>query len=202
MLSNLHAIPHFPGYAVSRDGCVWSHRAGTWREVKAFSNGKGGGYLKVKLYRDREAHQLKVHAIVATVFLGPRPPGMTVNHKDGVKANNTPENLEWCTVAENNRHARATGLTPPAYTHTPRPARVPTPPKVRKTAEEKRAAIQARLRRGETNEHHKLTEDDVRELRRLHDVEGTSFGALAIRFGISKPQARRIVLRLKWAHVA
>lgn len=64
------------------------------------------------------------------------------------------------------------------------------------------AAPAAGVRRGEANEHAKLTEADVRELRRLHDEEHLSYGALGIRFGISKPQAMRIAKRKKWAHVA
>jgi hypothetical protein len=50
-----------------------------------------------------------VHKLVAEVFLGPRPKGTEVNHKDSVKTNNTFTNLEYITHADNIAHAKRRG---------------------------------------------------------------------------------------------
>lgn len=52
-----------------------------------------------------------LHRLVCEAFHGGQKPSeITVNHKDGVKANNHATNVEWATKAENNRHARAMDL--------------------------------------------------------------------------------------------
>ena len=66
------------------------------------------GYLRVniggKIRRDR------VHRIVAKAFV-PNPYNKPfVNHKDGNKANNNANNLEWCTERENSLLASKKGL--------------------------------------------------------------------------------------------
>jgi hypothetical protein len=43
-------------------------------------------------------------------FYGYREDGLTVNHKDGNKQNNSISNLEYCTRSENCLHAVRTGL--------------------------------------------------------------------------------------------
>ncbi|MCC2547733.1 NUMOD4 motif-containing HNH endonuclease [Hymenobacter sp. BT175] len=68
------------------------------------------GYYVVNLGGPEGLKQRYVHELVAAAFIGPRPEGATINHKDGNKLNNTPANLEYCTYAENNEHARGTGL--------------------------------------------------------------------------------------------
>src|SRR5262245_46396327 len=51
-----------------------------------------------------------VHSLVAEAFIGPRPKGMTVNHKDGDKANNQLDNLEYLSNRDQQLHAHAHGL--------------------------------------------------------------------------------------------
>jgi hypothetical protein len=54
---------------------------------------------------------------------------------------------------------------------------------------------------GEAHHKAKLSEDQIRELRRLR-AEGWTYPALADRFGITKANARMIAKRITWAHVA
>lgn len=65
------------------------------------------GYLRVKI----SGASQYVHILISEAFLGPRPSDETrVNHKDGNKANNTIENLEYITQPQNVQHAYDNGL--------------------------------------------------------------------------------------------
>lgn len=69
----------------------------------------GSGYFVVKLSGRNGGHVL-LHRLVAEVWCD-RPEGTTqVNHIDGDKGNNSAENLEWVTAAENMQKAVETGL--------------------------------------------------------------------------------------------
>lgn len=72
------------------------------------------GYHTVTLsMNSSHARQEKyVHDLVAAAFLGPRPPGHEVNHKDLNKARSHADNLEYLTHAENVNHARKLGMFP------------------------------------------------------------------------------------------
>ena len=52
-----------------------------------------------------------MHSLVALVFIGPRPEGKQINHIDGVRPNNSANNLEYVTPSENNFHAYMLGLS-------------------------------------------------------------------------------------------
>ena len=84
-------------------------RVGNFKGRVLASSRGASGYRKVDLGRGRGRALL--HQLVALTFLGPKPAwAECVNHRDGDKSNNAPSNLEWSTYADNNRHARDTGL--------------------------------------------------------------------------------------------
>ena len=70
-------------------------------------------YQEVKLYKKGEKRTYKVHRLVALAFVPNPEKKPQINHIDGNKYNNHADNLEWCTQAENNRHAIANNLTSP-----------------------------------------------------------------------------------------
>ena len=68
------------------------------------------GYQVLRINKDGKRYSATVHKLVAGAFIGVRPNGKEVNHKDGNKSNNYPDNLEYVTQSENQRHAFAMGL--------------------------------------------------------------------------------------------
>ena len=69
------------------------------------------GYLYVVFSVNMARKTFSVHGLVAKVFIENKENKLEVNHKNGIKTDNRVENLEWCTLQENHRHARDNGLT-------------------------------------------------------------------------------------------
>lgn len=102
-------------YEVSSLGRVRSidrdiYQVGRWGKVmkvrqpgKMLSQQSRIGYKRVSLCRDGgKGKWFFVHRLVAVAFV-PNPDGKPyINHKDETRDNNVPDNLEWCTMAENN----------------------------------------------------------------------------------------------------
>lgn len=108
-------VPEFEGiYSVSNLGQVRRERAGHGARVgRHLKQDTRNGYPYVNLHNGSGKYRrFYVHGLVASAFLGPRPPGHEVNHKDGVKANPQADNLEYVTSSGNKRHAATTGLSP------------------------------------------------------------------------------------------
>lgn len=66
-------------------------------------------YAKVLLSRDGEQTDALMHVLVAEAFLGPKPDGLEVNHKNRDTHDNRVANLEYITHAENLQHAHRSG---------------------------------------------------------------------------------------------
>ena len=87
----------FPGYSVSSLGRVRNDQTGVVRKL-----GSRAGYPCVTLrHADGDEQVVNIHHAVARAFLGPRPCGLYVCHRDGKKSNNTLDNLRYATPTEN-----------------------------------------------------------------------------------------------------
>lgn len=64
------------------------------------------GYTYYQLHIDGKIKKVNTHILVANAFCSGKTVSKNeVNHKDGNKLNNLPENLEWVTRQENMQHA-------------------------------------------------------------------------------------------------
>lgn len=67
-------------------------------------------YVGVHIRINGKVRHCSIHRLVAIAFV-PNPDNKPqVNHKDGDKKNNAPDNLEWSTQPENIQHMYDTGL--------------------------------------------------------------------------------------------
>lgn len=87
------------GYYIGDDGFVYSVKSGQLKQLRYQWN--TDGYAQVTLSEDGHPHTIKVQALVAEHFLGPRPDGMVVCHGPGGQPDNTPGNLRYDTQKEN-----------------------------------------------------------------------------------------------------
>lgn len=71
------------------------------------------GYLQLNFSRNDgtgKSDTILVHRLIALTFL-PNPNNLPeVNHIDGDKTNNNINNLEWCSISDNQKHAFKLGL--------------------------------------------------------------------------------------------
>ena len=104
-------------YAVNEQGEVFSHpkkqRTGCGflhHGIKLKPQLTIHGYQLVSLYKDGKSKALSVHRIVCQTFIKNTDNKKYVNHKNGIKTDNSVDNLEWVTASENMRHAFRTKL--------------------------------------------------------------------------------------------
>lgn len=92
-------ITDFPNYFVNRNGDIINKYFKKIKPVLSFQ-----GYWRVGLWNNGKVKRMFVHRIVAKQFIPNFENKPSVNHKNGIRTDNSIDNLEWVTPSENNFH--------------------------------------------------------------------------------------------------
>lgn len=90
-------IDFLPNYYINRNGDIYSTHY--QRMLKQQISDRGYSIIRISV--DGKKRTLRIHQLVAKIFI-PNPKGYKeINHKDENKQNNSVDNLEWCTRSYN-----------------------------------------------------------------------------------------------------
>lgn len=157
-------------YEVSDLGRVRRVRGGrgatAGRILRAKEPNRTSDYRRIQLCRNDIKRTVTVHFLVCEAFHGKRPRKKVPNHINMDKLDNRACNLEWCTLKQNAQHALKNGRQG------------------------------GKSRPGEMNPRAKLSESQVREVRRLKGVIGQR--TLAALCGVSKTAIQLIHQGKNW----
>lgn len=172
--------PTYPGYSVSDDGRVFTHR-----RRFGLGMGKGGGvridkeysrllvpyqghgrYNYVSISTSRGQRSIPIHVLLMDAFVGPCPSDMEVRHLDGNPTNNDLSNLEYGTAKQNAADRIKHGT-------------------------QKRGVDHAKA---------KLDESSVIDIRKMYS-NGEKIAAIARGFQMAESTIRDIVKGKRWTHV-
>jgi hypothetical protein len=209
-----------PGY----EGFYQASTLGRIRSLRVLkgSPSQGTRYLAVRV-GDGRGVTSHVHALVARAFHGPRPLGLQVNHIDGDRTNNSPDNLEYLSVKGNSHHAFKIGNRKHYFTDqqmdeiakwffedgmsatdiarklAPEPT-LESMRRVRKKIRSVTTIWRASARTaGKKNPHEdKLTMDSARKIREIYAAGGIKQSQLALMFNCHPAHISRVVNNLMW----
>lgn len=141
----------------------WGGQPGSLPCTRTIADRAGtAGYRNVRAMIDGKRMTALSHRLVWYHFNGPIPTGMTINHKNGIKGDNRPSNMEIASDSEQQIHANQVLGTGPGANQT-----------------------------GERNPFAKVTAEQVTEIRAAR-ASGETCSAIAVRYGITYQQVWRI----------
>lgn len=123
---------------------------------------------------------IQAHRLVWIAFNGLIPDRVQINHKDGKKYNNHPNNLELATNKENVQHAYNNGLN-----------------KVSDIAK----VVSSKRLLGENNINSKISEKDVIEVRKAYSNETLGVEDIKIKYGMCRRAVENMLLGKTYKHV-
>ena len=96
---NFVRITNYPDYVIHPCGTILRIWKSETRELKHSKNRYG--YMRIVLYKNGKRQRFSVHRLLALAFI-PNPENKPcVDHENGVKYDNSLENLRWVTHQEN-----------------------------------------------------------------------------------------------------
>jgi len=120
--------------------------------------------------------QVRVHRLIAEVFLGDCPSDYVVNHKDGIKTNNNINNLEYVTKSDDLIHAYRTGLRSSPN-------------------------LKGKVAYGEKHHFSTITEEEVIKILKINKTYGYGCRKIAKILGLSRGLIQHILSGHSWKHI-
>lgn len=155
-------------YSVSNLGRVRNDRTNKFLSPRDLE-----GYKRISIYVNGKVTDLRIHRLVATAFIPNLNNKPQVNHINGNRSDNCATNLEWCTNAENQKHAYKIGL--------------------------RDSKSNSESARGIRNPNCKLSEQDVKDIKtKLEYLTGAE---LARQYNVTPATISNIKNNKKWKHL-